>query len=89
MVTLSGIKKAAVKLFYGGLPNGDLDKAILYMEKSKSLEAVTDSLNGGKKRFSWLEWNDKEMSGIFLNLPDRAEIPENIKEQLIVELYSK
>jgi small subunit ribosomal protein S4 len=58
-------------------------------EKSKSLEAVTDSLNGGKKRFSWLEWNDKEMSGIFLNLPDRAEIPENIKEQLIVELYSK
>lgn len=58
-------------------------------EKSKSLEAVTNSLNGGKKRFSWLEWNDKEMSGIFLNLPDRAEIPENIKEQLIVELYSK
>ena len=58
-------------------------------EKSKSLEAVTDSLNGGKKRFSWLEWNDKEMSGIFLNLPDRAEIPENIKDQLIVELYSK
>ena len=58
-------------------------------EKSKSLEAVTDSLNGGKKRFSWLEWNDKDMSGIFLNLPDRAEIPENIKEQLIVELYSK
>ena len=58
-------------------------------EKSKSLEAVTDSLNGGKKRFSWLEWNDKDMSGIFLNLPDRAEIPENIKEQLIVELYNK
>lgn len=58
-------------------------------EKSKSLEAVTESLSGGKKRFSWLEWNDKDMAGIFLNLPDRAEIPENIKEQLIVELYSK
>ncbi|MDP1973644.1 MAG: hypothetical protein Q8J87_11760 [Sediminibacterium sp.] len=50
MVTLSGIKKAAVKLFYGGLPNGDLDKAILYMEKSKSLEPyfVTNQLDLAK-----------------------------------------
>lgn len=58
-------------------------------EKSKSLEAITDSINQGNKRFSWLEWSDKDMSGKFLNMPDRAEIPENIKEQLIVELYSK
>ncbi|MDP2176819.1 MAG: 30S ribosomal protein S4 [Bacteroidota bacterium] len=58
-------------------------------EKSKSLEAITDSLTQGNKRFSWLEWSDKDMSGKFLNMPDRAEIPENIKEQLIVELYSK
>lgn len=58
-------------------------------EKSKSLEAISNSLNSGRKRFSWLEWNDKDMSGTFLNFPERSEIPENIKEQLIVELYSK
>ena len=58
-------------------------------EKSKSLETITTSLSSGRKRFSWLDWNEKEMKGTFLNQPDRAEIPENIKEQLIVELYSK
>jgi small subunit ribosomal protein S4 len=58
-------------------------------EKSKSLEAITTSLSTGKKRFSWLDWNDKDMSGTFVNYPERSEIPENIKEQLIVELYSK
>ena len=58
-------------------------------EKSKSLESITESIHAGRKRFSWLEWNDKDMSGTFLNYPERSEIPENIKEQLIVELYSK
>lgn len=58
-------------------------------EKSKSLEAITDSLSGSAKRFSWLEWDSTTMSGKFLNSPTREEIPENIKEQLIVELYSK
>jgi small subunit ribosomal protein S4 len=58
-------------------------------EKSKSMEAITESLGAGRKRFSWLDWNDKTMSGTFLNYPERSEIPENIKEQLIVELYSK
>ncbi|MCC6818823.1 MAG: 30S ribosomal protein S4 [Bacteroidia bacterium] len=58
-------------------------------EKSKSLESISNSLGAGNKRFSWLEWNDKEMSGTFVNLPERSDIPENIKEQLIVELYSK
>lgn len=58
-------------------------------EKSKSLETITSSLGSGNKRFSWLEWNDKDMSGTFINYPERTEIPENIKEQLIVELYSK
>lgn len=50
MVTLSGIKKAAVKLFYGGLPNGDLDKAISYMEKSRTIEPyfVTNQLDLAK-----------------------------------------
>ena len=58
-------------------------------EKSKSLETITISLGSGRKRFSWLDWNEKTMTGTFLNLPERSEIPENIKEQLIVELYSK
>jgi small subunit ribosomal protein S4 len=57
-------------------------------EKSKSLELITDSL-AGKKSFSWLEWNGTEYKGTFLNYPERSDIPENIKEQLIVELYSK
>jgi len=57
-------------------------------EKSKSLEAVTNSL-ASRKTFSWLEWDEEKMQGKFLNYPAREEIPENIKENLIVELYSK
>ncbi len=59
-------------------------------EKSKSLEVVTDSLAGrASKRFPWLEWDGSEMNGKFVSLPAREDIPENIQEQLIVELYSK
>jgi small subunit ribosomal protein S4 len=59
-------------------------------EKSKSLEVVTNSLaNKGPKRFSWLEWDNSEMVGKYVNPPQRDEIPENIQVQLIVELYSK
>jgi len=58
-------------------------------EKSKSLEVITDSLAGGRNRYAWLEWNSATMSGKFLQKPEREDIPENIKEQLIVELYSK
>ena len=59
-------------------------------EKSKSLEVIQDSLQGGRRsRYAWLEWDGSTMSGRFLQKPDRADIPENIKEQLIVELYSK
>mgnify|MGYP001584806516 CR=1 FL=1 len=57
-------------------------------EKSKALEVVNDALMS-RKAFSWLEWNDADYSGKFLSYPERDEIPENIKEQLIVELYSK
>lgn len=59
-------------------------------EKSKSLEAVVESLSS--KRYlssSWLEWDDTQMVGKFMNIPERSDIPEDIKEQLIVELYSK
>lgn len=58
-------------------------------EKSKSLEAITDSLASNAKKYSWMEWDGANMVGKFLNMPTREEIPENIKEQLIVELYSK
>ncbi|MCB9263037.1 MAG: 30S ribosomal protein S4 [Flavobacteriales bacterium] len=57
-------------------------------EKSKSLELITDSL-ARRKSFSWLAWENTSFTGTFLNYPERDEIPENIKEQLIVELYSK
>jgi small subunit ribosomal protein S4 len=58
-------------------------------EKSKSLEAISSSLGSNSRKFSWLEWNSSEYAGKFLKAPEREEIPENIKEQLIVELYSK
>ncbi len=59
-------------------------------EKSKSLEVISESLaSRGTKKYSWVEWDSKEMTGKFLNVPQRDEIPENIQEQLIVELYSK
>ncbi|SEJ38682.1 small subunit ribosomal protein S4 [Cyclobacterium xiamenense] len=59
-------------------------------EKSKSLEAITESLRGrGTTRYSWLEWDNGSLSGKFVSVPLREDIPENIKEQLIVELYSK
>jgi len=59
-------------------------------EKSKSLEIVVESLTTRKSsKLSWLEWDDAQMAGKFMSIPDRTDIPENIKEQLIVELYSK
>jgi small subunit ribosomal protein S4 len=58
-------------------------------EKSKSLQAITESLSANRKNFPWLQWDGAHMTGKFLNNPMRDDIPENIKEQLIVELYSK
>ena len=59
-------------------------------EKSKSLEVIGDALAGfNHSKYPWLEWDQASMSGKLLHLPERADIPENIKEQLIVELYSK
>lgn len=58
-------------------------------EKSKSLQIVTDALRGKGRSYEWIEWNDATMEGKFLAIPQREAIPENIKEQLIVELYSK
>lgn len=58
-------------------------------EKSKSLEAISSSLTTSNKKYDWLDWNSASMTGKLLSLPAREMIPENIKEQLIVELYSK
>lgn len=58
-------------------------------EKSKSLEAISNSLSANTQTFDWLEWNPSQMEGKVVNVPTREMIPENIKEQLIVELYSK
>jgi small subunit ribosomal protein S4 len=58
-------------------------------EKSKSLEAISASLAGSDKSFEWLTWDNAEMTGTIMCVPSRELIPENIKEQLIVELYSK
>lgn len=58
-------------------------------EKSKTLEAITLSLDSRNVSSSWLEWDAAQLTGKFMNRPEREEIPENIKEQLIVELYSK
>ena len=80
--------------------NGDIVNISSYMlkpgdevgvrEKSKSLEVITNSLAAkGANKFNWLDWNGASMQGKFLTYPDRESIPENIKEQLIVELYSK
>ncbi len=68
------------------LKEGDI---IGVREKSKSLEAITNSLVSRSNQYSWLEWDDEKLQGKFVNYPQREDIPENIKEQLIVELYSK
>jgi small subunit ribosomal protein S4 len=59
-------------------------------EKSKSLEAITESLSArNAKRYTWLEWDNSTQAGKFVAYPERDQVPENIQEQLIVELYSK
>ena len=59
-------------------------------EKSKNLEVITDCVAGfNHSKYPWIEWDEQIKGGKFLHLPERADIPETIKEQLIVELYSK
>ncbi|MFH2094292.1 MAG: 30S ribosomal protein S4 [Bacteroidota bacterium] len=69
------------------LKPGDI---IAVREKSKSLEVISEALTSSRySKYNWLEWDNSEMQGKFMNRPEREDIPENIKEQLIVELYSK
>jgi len=65
-------------------------QVIAVREKNKSMEVITTSLEGfNHSKYPWIEWNAASMSGTYLHVPEREDIPENIKEQLIVELYSK
>lgn len=58
-------------------------------EKSKSLDVVQDSLANSSNVYEWITWNNDTKKGTFVSVPERVQIPENINEQFIVELYSK
>src|SRR5574338_702087 len=58
-------------------------------EGSKERTSVTSQVRGKNPKFNWLDWNETELTGTFITYPERESVPENIKEQLIVELYSK
>jgi len=58
-------------------------------EKSKSISTIQDSLAASSSVYEWITWNSEKMEGTYVSVPERLQIPENIKEQLIVELYSK
>ena len=58
-------------------------------EKDKSNTSITGAFRGKNQKYNWLDWNEGEMKGTFVAYPERESVPENIKEQLIVELYSK
>jgi small subunit ribosomal protein S4 len=68
------------------LKPGDI---VAVREKSKSLEAIERSLSNSSHVYEWITWNNDTMQGTFVTVPARLQIPENIKEQLIVELYNK
>ncbi len=65
-------------------------EVVTVREKSKSLEVIADAMAGfNHSKYPWIEWDNSIKGGKFLHLPQREDIPETIKEQLIVELYSK
>ncbi len=65
-------------------------QVVAVREKDKSMSVILDSLNAfNHSKYPWIEWNESAMAGTLIHVPERDDIPENIKEQLIVELYSK
>lgn len=68
------------------LKPGDI---IALKDKSKDNTSVTSQIRGKNQKFNWVDWNETEMQGTFITYPERESVPENIKESLIVELYSK
>jgi small subunit ribosomal protein S4 len=67
----------------------NIGDVVAVRERSRSLEVISNSLANAAERGEWLEWNPEAMTGKMIAIPERAQIQENIKEQLIVELYSK
>ena len=82
-ITVNG---TLINIASGHIKPGDV---IGVREKSKSLSTITHSLERNSSVYEWLTWNSATLEGTFVSTPLRPQIPENIKEQLIVELYSK
>ncbi len=82
-ITVNG---AVVNIPSYSLKTGDV---IGVREKSKSLQCIQESLASNSKVYEWITWNADKKEGTYVTIPQRVQIPENIKEQLIVELYSK
>lgn len=68
------------------LQDGDI---VEVRERSKSLEVISESVSNHRQNYDWIEFDPQSLKGRFISAPEREQIPENIKEQLIVELYSK
>ena len=82
-ITVNGV---VVNVPSFSLKPGDI---VSLKDKSKDNSSVTSPIKGKNPKFNWIDWNESEMKGTFVAYPERESIPENIKEQLIVELYSK
>lgn len=82
-VTVNGV---VVNIPSFQLKPGDI---VSIKEKDKANTSITSQFRGKNQKFNWLDWNETEMQGTFVAYPERESVPENIKEQLIVELYSK
>ena len=72
-----------------GLTLGPEETLQREIEKSKSLNIIVEAKGKDVSAYEWLSWNKDQLQGTFITVPERLQIPENIKEQLIVELYSK
>jgi small subunit ribosomal protein S4 len=84
-------KHVTVNGFVVNIPSYQLQPGdvIAVKEKSKDNSAITSQIRGKNQKFTWVDWNETTMTGTFITYPEREAVPENIKEQLIVELYSK
>ena len=80
------VNKKRVNISSYVVKNTDL---IEVREKSKTLNIIQETKTKNESLYEWLSWNKNEFIGTFVSIPERIQIPENIKEQLIVELYSK
>lgn len=80
------VNAAVVNIPSYSLKPGDV---VAVREKSKTLEIISNSVSGAVNKHAWLDFDKSALSGKFISRPERSQIPENIKEQLIVELYSK